>query len=253
MQMRAEEPLAHARVATIGKEGYTTHGLDFERNGVESLLLGSGADLVRVKLAGPSQVKGKAEGSATRITIVPAQPLEMQLDFAAERKEAGNIAYAARSSEASGDLGASVAQWTKLLDAYPFEDALVNEAETARSRLVQKGLEDLRRVQAEIERARFFRLADLYKKCRADALAVGAQYKQSEVETEAQKLADTVTADIGALEVDLDKVERERMRGILAALEAKKATGLAAEVRTYLTDKLNDKQTPDNKQPGGGK
>jgi hypothetical protein len=253
MQLRAEEPLVHARVATIGVgEGYTTHGPAFERAGVDALLFGAGADLVRVKLEKPSLVRGQAEGVATRITIVPAQTLEMQLDFSAERKEAGNIAYAARNSESSGNLGDAVVQWTALLDGYPFEDALVNEAEAARSRLVQKGLADLRRVQAEIERARFFRLADLYKKCRADALAVGKLYAKSEVEAEARKVADAVAADIAALEVDLDKTERERMKGILLALEARKATGLAEEVRTYLTEKLGEGRAQPN-GAGGGK
>ncbi len=252
MQLRAEESLVHARVATITKEGYTTHGLDFERAGVVAILLGSGADLVRVKLEHPSSVKGKAEGSAMRLTITPAQPLEMQLDFAAERKEAGNIAYAARASEQKGDLGAAIVQWTSLLDGYPFEDALVNEAEAARSRLVQAGLEQLRRVQAEIERARFFRLADLYKKCRADALAVGAKYKQSEVDVEAQKVADAVTTEIDALEVDQHKIERQHMREILATLEAHKATGLAAEVRAYLTEKLSSQKADTAPPPPNG-
>jgi hypothetical protein len=248
MQLRAEEPLVTARVATVGvSEGYTTHGLAFERAGVDALLLGSGADLVRVKLEKPSLVKGQAEGVATRITIVPAQRLEMQLDFSAERKEGGNLAYAARNSESSGNLGDAVVQWTALLDGYPFEDALVNEAEAARSRLVQKGLEELRRVQAEIERARFFRLADLYKKCRDDALAVGKKYAKSEVEAEARKIADAVNADIAALEVDLHKAERERMKGILSTLEARKATGLAAEVRQYLDEKLADPRSAQEK------
>jgi hypothetical protein len=257
MQLRAEQPLAHARIATIAKEGYTTHGQDFERAGVDAILLGSGADLVRIKLEHPSTVKGKADGSAARITITPAQPLEMQLDFAAEQKEAGNIAYAARASEQKGDLGAAIVQWTSLLDGYPFEDALVNEAEGARARLVQAGLEELHRVQAEIERARFFRLADLYKKCREDALAVGARYKQSEVDVEAQKIASAVTTQIDALEVDQNKIEREHMREILATLEARKATGLADEMRAYLAEKLSNakdgKSAPANGIAGEGK
>jgi hypothetical protein len=251
MQLRAETPLASARIATIAKEGYTTHGLDFERANVDAILLGSGADLVRVKLEHPSTVKGTADGSASRITITPAQALEMQLDFQNERKEAGNIAYAARASEQKGDLGSAIVQWTSLLDGYPFEDALVNEAEGARSRLVQAGLEELHRVQAEIERARFFRLADLFKKCRDDALAVGARYKQSEVENEAKKVADAVTTEIDALEVDQNKVEREHMRAILSTLEARKATGLAEEVRAYVTDKLGGAKTGSADAHGG--
>lgn len=238
--MRAEEILAHARVATIGKDGYRTHALDFERAGVDTLLFGSGSDLVRVQLAGPATVRGVGEGGAARLTVTPAQNIEIQLDFAPERKEAGNVAYAARGAEQKGDLGGAIAQWQALLDGFPYEDALVNEAEAARTRLVQKGLEDLRAVQHEVERARFFRLADLYRKCRDNALAVANRYHNSEVESEAKKLATSVDADIATLEVDQNKLERARMRGILATLEAQKAQALALEVRTYLTEKLGE-------------
>jgi hypothetical protein len=95
---------------------------------------------------------------------------------------------------------------------------------------------------ADVERARFFRLADIYKNCRASALALVKRYAQSEIEERANKLATAVTLEIGNLEVDVNRTERMRMRGILASLEAQGATTLAGEVRRYLTDKLGDKQ-----------
>jgi hypothetical protein len=245
LTLRAEEPLSRVRIATIAKEGYRTHGLDFERANVDGLLFGGGSDLVRVKFSGPATVRGVAEGAASRIVVTAsAAPIscEVQLDFDAERKQAGDIAHAARGAEKKGDLGDAIVQWTALLDGYPYEDALVNEAESSRTRLVQQGLANLRDVQAEVERARFFRLADIYRKCRENALQVGARFKGSEVEGEAAKLADLVSAEITGLEVDLNKTERQRMTSILTALEAQKAAGLANEVRTYLASKLGEKK-----------
>src|SRR5204862_432115 len=81
---------------------------------------------------------------------------------------------------------------------------LVTEAETARTRLVQKGLEELRAVEADVERARFFRLADIFKKCRDNALALAKRYEQSEVEGRAKVLSASVALEIGALEVDVN-------------------------------------------------
>ncbi|MBL8857813.1 MAG: FHA domain-containing protein [Planctomycetes bacterium] len=238
--LRAEEPLARARVATIGKDGYRTHALEFERTAVETLLLGSGGDMVRIQLAQPATVRSTPEGGSARIVVTPASKLEIQLDFAAERKEAGNVAYAARGAEQRGELGNAIAQWQTLLNGFPYEDALVNEAETAHARLVQKGLEELRDVEAAVERARFFRLADLYKECRKSALTLAERYRQSEVETQARKVADAVTTDIRELEIDVHKAERARMRGILAALEAQGSTALASEVRRYLNEQLGE-------------
>jgi hypothetical protein len=197
--------------------------------------------MVRIQLADPASVRAVAEGAATRIVVTPASAVLMQLDFAAERKQAGNVAYAARGAEQRGELGPAVAQWTTLLNDFPFEDALVSEAETARTRLVQKGLEELRVVEADVERARFFRLADIFKKCRDNALALAKRYEQSEVETRARELALKLALEIGTLEVDVHRAERTRMRSILATLEAQGATTLAAEVRRSLTDKLGDK------------
>ena len=239
--LRVDGALARTRLATIGADGYRTHGLEFERAGVETLLFGSGADMVRVQLATAGTVTSIAEGSAARLRVTPASKLEIQVDFSAERKEAGNLAYAARGAEQKGELGEAIAQWTKLLDGLPYEDVLVNEAEAARTRLVQQGLAELRVVQAEAERANFFRLADLYRRSRDAAAAVAAKYQKSEVEVEAKKLVAQLDGEIDALDTDRYKAERARMKSILSALEAQRATGLAAEMREYLNDVLGEK------------
>jgi FHA domain len=241
--LRAEAPLAHTRIATIASGAYSTHGAAFDRDNVQILLLGNGNDLVDLKFAAPIHVTGVADGAASLITIKAAgqQSFDLQLDFKAEKKEAGSLAYAARNAEKSGDLGQCLKKWGELLNTYPYEEALVTEAESTRGRLIQKGLEELRALRGEIERARFFRLIDLYRQCRDKALAVGARYASSEVETEAKSVAAEVDVDLKGLETDLSKTERTRLTAIMNALAAQQATGLAAEVKAYLDGHFAEK------------
>jgi pSer/pThr/pTyr-binding forkhead associated (FHA) protein len=242
--LRAEAPLARSRIATIASGAYATHAAEFDRDKVEILLLGNGNDLVDLKFAAPVHVVGVADGAASRITIRAAgqQAFDLQLDFKSEKKEAGNLAYAARNAEKQGELGQCLKQWEELLNRYPYEEALVAEAEGTRGRLIQKGLEDLRVLRGEIERARFFRLVDLYRQCRDKALAVGARYAPSEVETEAKNVAAEVDVDLASLETDLSKNERTRLTEIMNSLEAQKATGLASEVKAYLDGHYAEKK-----------
>jgi hypothetical protein len=161
--------------------------------------------------------------------------LGLQTDFRDERREAGNVAHAARAAERKGDLGDCLRQWRTLLDDYPFEEQLVKEAEQARARLVQQGLSELKLVRDDIERARFFRLPELYQRCRDRALATGGRYAGSEVDLEAQKLAADLEGDLSDARGTRTAAERQRLTLILRALEATKSAGLAAEVQGALS------------------
>jgi hypothetical protein len=233
--LRAEPALVRAGLATISADGYSTHGLDYVRANATSLLVGKGAELVRVLFAGPVTLEGVAEGQGSRSTAHGASgTVAIQLDFAEERKLAGDLAYAARNAEKKGDLGECLARWAELLNAFPFEADLVQEAETKRAALVQQGLSELQAVRAETERARFFRLVDLYRQCRRKAQDVGARFHGSEVEAEAQKVIQEVDGHLAGFEADLARAERGRLQAILAGLEARHADGLAARVREHL-------------------
>lgn len=238
LTLRAEAALVRAGIATTGAEGFATHGPDFERGRATSLLLGKGNEAVRVVFGAPVSLKGVAEGSASRIQATPeggdVGDVSIQLDFAEDRKKAGDLAYAARNAEKKGDLGECLAKWSELLNDVPFDDALVAEGDQKRASLVQQGLFELQAVRLEVDRAKFFRLVDLDRRCKSRALAVGSKYKGSEVDAEAQRIVAGIDEDLLVLEADLARVERSRLEGILAALEATKSTGLAAEVRAHL-------------------
>ncbi len=236
--------LAREGIATLGADkaaadaGYRSHGAgEFERAGVGTLLFGAGHDLVALRCSAPFSVKAVRGESGVHLALefatAPGE-LGLQTDFRDERREAGNVAHAARAAERKGDLGDCLHQWRTLLDDYPFEEQLVKEAEEARARLVQQGLSELRLVRADIERARFFHLPELYQRCRDRALATGERYAGSEVDLEAHKLADGLAGDLSDARGARTAAERQRLAAILRALEATHSSGLAAEVQGAL-------------------
>jgi len=237
--------LAREGIATLGADksakdaGYRSHGSgDFERAGVGTLLCGAGHDLVALRCSAPFSVKAVREESGARVVLefasAPSE-LSLQTDFRDERREAGNVAHDARAAERKGDLGDCLGQWRRLLDDFPFEEQLVKEAEEARARLVQQGLGELRSVRDDIERARFFRLPELYKRCRDRALATGEHYAGSEVDLEARKLAASLDDDLSGARSARQAAERVRLTAILRALESTHSTGLAAEMQEALS------------------
>ena len=154
----------------------------------------------------------------------------------------GDVGWAGGEAEEQGELGECLARWNELLADAPFEAKLVQEARSARTRLEQAGLVELAEVQASFERARFFRLVDLYRQCKSRAQAVGAKYAGSQVEAQAAALVTEVELALGELEVDLSKDEVDRLRAILTVLEKTESPRLAREVRQYLTEQygVND-------------
>ncbi len=242
LRLVAEAPLARARIATIGASeggsGFSAHALDFERSEVTDLVLGSGRELLRLKFEKPVRVRGVADGAASRIEIGDEiTEVALQHDFSAERSAAGNLAHTARNADKKGELGTALKVWADLLNGYPYEDALVNEAEATRSRLIQQGLEEVRGLRVEVERARFFRLVDLHRQCRDKARAIGARYSPSEVEPEAAAVAADVETELVGLEAESMRAERARLSAIHKSLLAQKADGIAAEVASYLAEK----------------
>lgn len=239
--------LARAGIATLGADkaaadgGYRSHGGgDFERAAVGTLLCGSGRDLVALRCNAPFSVKAVREASGVRIALEFASPpaeIGLQTDFRDERRAAGDVAHDARAAERKGDLGDCLKRWRALLDDYPFEEQLVKEAEEARARLVQQGLGELRLVRADIERARFFRLPELYQRCRDRALSIGEHYAGSEVDLEAREVAASLEQDLVGARSARAQAEKQRLAAILRALDATKSPGLAAEMQGAL-DKL---------------
>ncbi|MEE8466901.1 MAG: hypothetical protein V3T22_00500, partial [Planctomycetota bacterium] len=231
-------------LATMGAAGYSLRSEDFLDEAVTDLLLGSGGDLVRISFGGPVRLRGRRAGGAFSFRVelpAGAEPL-VQLRFQREREATVNLAADAEAAERSGDLGGCLRYWKTLLDEYPFEQREVVRANAVRTRLLRAGFELTRSLAAEVERANFFRLIDLYSECRAEAQAIAGRYAGSEVEQTAQALVGQIDERLAELESDRDEHEVERLHSILAALEAQDSKQLASEVREYLATEYGGEQ-----------
>jgi len=242
LHLRAEEDATAGGVATIGADGYLRHGVEFDRDQVSDLLLGSGLELVRFRFDPPARVVGRQSGPAFAIScdLARSSPIMLQLKFGAELAAAANLAHDAEQAETDQQLGLCMARWQELLDSFPFDERHVARAEETRGRLVLAGFEETRALADQIERARFFRLIDLYRECLANATNLAQRYAGSEVEHEAQRLASELGVEIAALEVDLDRHEKARLEGILGTLDLQGAEMLAGQVRSYLTEHFGE-------------
>ena len=160
----------------------------------------------------------------------------MQLSFASERVEAEGLAREAQLAEGQGRRGDSLRLWSRLRDELPYDQELVERADAQRSRLVQEGMAVVQEVKLEFERARFFRLVDIFRQCEASARECADTYSGTEVESAARELLGQVSAELEVLEADLDEVEVLRLISILQVLEARQMPQLADRVRAVLRD-----------------
>jgi hypothetical protein len=224
-------------VATTGAGGYRRHQVEFERDDVKALLIGSGRDLIQLSFSAPVGVSGRPHGQGFRLEAeLPDSALRIQLSFAAERVEAEQLAREAQLAEEQGRRGNSLRLWSRLRDELPFDAGLVERADAQRSRLIQEGMAVVQEVKLEFERARFFRLVDIFRQCEASARECAGTYSGTEVESAALELLGQITAELEVLEADLDEVEVLRLISILEVLEARRMPQLAARVRAVLQD-----------------
>lgn len=239
LTLRLEPEQAAAGLATLGEGGLVERGPDFEAEGVTSVLVGGGYDLVALELGRPARVVSRsAGGGAVLLRVEGGGEFGLRVGFDEERTRAGDLAFAARKAEDAGQLGECLARWGELLREAPYDAELVQEARATRTRIEQAGLAELAEVEAQFERAAFFRLADLYRQCRQRAAGCGTRYAGSAVEAQAADLVGRIDESLSGLEADLDQDEVRRLRGIHRALSATGAGDLAAEVDRYLAERF---------------
>jgi hypothetical protein len=219
-------------IATSGKDGTQRHSGDFARDGVETLLLGGGNDLARLRLASPARVEGRPEedGMELLVTFSGAAGVALAAEFGAERKAAGDLAHAARNAAKAGERGKAIATWSRLLDEAPYDAALVEEGGRARSELVEAGFLELRAMRTRSEQARFFGLADMYAREERAALELARRYEGSEVAEQAVALARELGASRASLLTTRAAAERGRLEAVRDALQAAGAKSLASKV-----------------------
>lgn len=242
LSARLESRLVDSGIATLGGGGYNPRAGAFEAEDVTDLLAGTGRDLLRFAFTAPVPVTGRASGTGVRVeaTLPATGTLLIQSRFREEREEALNLATSARQATERGQRGQALGLWKELLTRYPYEAEAVAEADLARSTLVQSGLEDLAALGIEVERARFFGLPDLYRKCRGQALQIERSYTGSEVAAAAADLVSVLDGELETLAADGDRTELLRLQSIRAGLEARSASKLAAAVAAYAAERSDE-------------
>jgi hypothetical protein len=182
------------------------------------------------------RVTSRAEGAGLRLEVQlgAARALSVQTSFKAEREAALALAREAREADRKSEYGAAIALWNRLRDEAPFDSELLAEADAARARLAELGLAELRTLRAELERARFFRLVELYRQSRAQAQSIAQRFAGGDIEAGARSIVDEVSRELEVLEADLKRHEHARLQSIAAALAASNSERLAQRVREVL-------------------
>ena len=182
-----------ASIAGGDEAGYAGHGQSFDAASVASLLLGKDASLVRIGFPGSRAASARPAGDDVllRAAVSAGEEVRLQLDFSEERTLAQRLARRADEERREGRSGDSLRTWGELLAEVPFDSALVQRAAAGQSEIVAGGIVELKALGAEVERASFFGLEDLYREARPGR---GAADALCDVETASAALAAEISA-----------------------------------------------------------
>jgi hypothetical protein len=251
LRMRLEPLALRSGCATLGSEGYSARSADFESEAVGTVLVGRDLDLFGLRCEPPLAVSARTVDGAMLLAFRASEEASVlvQTDFQAERSRAHELARTADEAERAGRIGPCLAALGELLDRVPVQSELVAKAEATRARLTRDGLAAVGALRAEFERARFFRLIDLFESLRARNQELAARYEGSDVVGEITALGADIDAELASLLARRDAHERERLRAILAGLRAGDAGDLARAVETYLAEHFGSDALPPEEPP----
>ncbi len=249
--VRLEPQALGAGCATLSSEGYSARAADFQGENVDAVLVGRDLEMFGLRCEPALAIVGRmSEGAMVlRIGAGAAGSVLVQTDFQVELARAHELARAAEEAERTGQYGACLAALGELLDRYPVQSDLVERAEATRARLTREGLEEVASLRADFERARFFRLLDLFRSLEARNAALAAKYAGSDVIDDIQNLAGEIAAEVAQLRIRQDQYERERLTAILAGLQKQKAGELSKAVESYLSEHFGGERQEDLEPP----
>ncbi|MBI1381239.1 MAG: FHA domain-containing protein [Planctomycetaceae bacterium] len=223
-----------ATLASAEQGGFRTHAPRFERDGVEGLLLGEGLEQMRLALPGAIALAANPEDGwwIARAGPIPRQgSIELQLAFQAERVEARRLAELARGL---ADDPKALETWRELLARFPFEAELVREAEAALTAAQAAALSDLRALEADAMRARFFRLDPLLARVERGARELAARAGGGQAAERAESLAESLAAERETLRGDGNRDRRAALQAMGAYFERAELEGLRSRVGAVL-------------------
>jgi len=227
--------------------GFAQHGAPFESpSGATSLIVGADASQMRLRFESGRAITGRTiagrggssdeespGGLAFSAPVERGETVALQFDFSEERALAERLARRARQEASRDEPGVAFATWSELLEEVPYSSDLVAAAGAAQSRITAEGRQALAALRDEVERARFFRLGDLFREKLVRAEELQQRYAGSEVAALSAELAAEIQAELVLLEESSVRDEAARLAAIRAALERAGAANLADEVERY--------------------
>ena len=259
LEFRLADRMVEAGLATIsgGTDGgraatYASHGTVFEASGASTVLLGSDARLVSVALPSLRAVtcKPQAGGATIRFEVSVGETVRLQFDFSEERTRAQRLARQAREARSNGASGDALRIYGELLRECPFDSELIHQAGTALDEITAIGRQELKGLSAELERARFFGLGDLYREKLAKVQTLRGRYEGTAVAPACEALAAEIETELSKLGSDTAEDDAKRLEAVASALRAQGSEGLASRVEQYMT-KIKAEGPVDPSNSGG--
>ncbi|MFT5284655.1 MAG: pSer/pThr/pTyr-binding forkhead associated (FHA) protein [Planctomycetota bacterium] len=235
----------HAESGTAGQANsgrIQTRSGEFKASGVTGFIAGEGSLLSRFGFSSPVELASKrVKGGLLVQALALRGPIELQLNFQAERNRAADLAAEARRADRAGQPGLCLATWGTLLATVPFDAELVSEANAARGKHLGAGLDLVEAVRADFERAQFFKLPDIYRENVRRVNEIQNSYTGSEVAEAAERLASEIEAELATFREQEQRVGQQQMKGVVEALESAGAERLAEHVKQAVQASSNTK------------
>ncbi|MEZ6196092.1 MAG: FHA domain-containing protein [Planctomycetota bacterium] len=187
-------------VVSVAREGGTQRHVDaFRREGVTTLVVGSGVRAAEIDLGEPGAVELLSVGGRSWLVLPLVEgrrEIRIRIDFSGGNEEAQAAVQAAeRADLVDRKQGLAITLYEDVVNRFPFRKDLVARAEARLRELRRDGEDSIASLAKRADDIVFFkRFVYDYDAFSADASALVSRYEGSEVAREAQALVDRVGA-----------------------------------------------------------
>lgn len=245
--------LASAPVGVRSARGYESFVGDFEMTGVDALLLGRTQDRLGLTADQPFDlsVVHRADGSVglvieRNVSGDVSMEVTIQASFQEERVAAAGLADSAAEAENQGALGLALGRLQQIIDVYPFDERVLAQAMSDRSRLAATMQIELDTLQADLEDALFLGSAQRCEEVRDAALALAETYAGSTAREQFLAQAQDVTVAGARLIAEYQARRQGRLQALLESYDGHGGyPGVSAELKAELAELAQSVLAPD--------
>jgi pSer/pThr/pTyr-binding forkhead associated (FHA) protein len=200
------EALAAQPIVLVTAEAARTVNGDVDATEATNVVLGSGAERIRIRSAAPFRVAVTTSAGAPRLRFEPPSggpldlDLEIQISFTAERSEAEKLRIEAEQAEKDGRIGDAIARYRSILKDFPFNEKVTDVAQARVTELESRVERDVASLGFALAEAQFFSMAPLLAKVKADAESKTRVYSGTKGAAEATEIAGKAASALEAIE-----------------------------------------------------